>query len=65
MKMKISKKTESIFEIEFNSPEVKTLGDIQEIFLIKPESLIKRSLTESLRKGVEGQDRFSSDIWGE
>ena len=63
--MKISKKTESIFEIEFNGPEVKTLDDIQEIFLIKPESLIKRSLTESLRKGLEGTDRLLDDFGGD
>jgi hypothetical protein len=60
--MKISKKTESVFEIEFNGDEVKTLGDIQEFFLVKPESLIRRSLTESLRKGIEGTDKLLDDF---
>jgi hypothetical protein len=60
--MVISKKTESIFEIEFNGAEVKTLGDIQEFFLVKPETLIERSLAESLRKGIEGTDKLLDDF---
>ena len=60
--MVISKKTESSFQIEFNSPEVKTLGDIEEFFLVKPETLIQTALEEALRKGLEGTEKLLDDF---
>ena len=63
--MVISKKTESNFEIEFNGPEVKTLGDIEEFFLVKPEAVIQSALEEALRKGIEGTEKLLDDFSGD
>ena len=63
--MKITKHSAIEYSIVFDETEIKTLEDIEDVFLVKPEDVIEKSIAESLRKGVEGQDRFFSDIWGE
>jgi DNA-directed RNA polymerase subunit L len=62
MKMVISKKNKSSFQIEFNGPEVKTLGDIEEFLLVKPEHVIQTALEEALRKGLEGTEKLLDEF---
>lgn len=52
--MIIRKKTEFLFEIEFDESEVQNFEDIEDIFEVVPEDLIRRSLAESLRLGASG-----------
>ena len=63
--MKITKTSDVEYSIVFDQTEIRTLEDIEDVFLVKPEDVIEKSIAESLRKGVEGQDRFFDDLWGE
>jgi len=63
--MKITKHSDIEYLIEFDETEVKALEDVEDLFLVKPETLIRKSIVESLRQGLDGQDRFLSDIWGD
>lgn len=52
--MRVTKKTESLFEIEFDESEVQSLEDIEDVFEVIPEDVIQRSVTESVRLGTAG-----------
>jgi len=63
--MKITKHSDIEYLIEFDETEVKALENVEDLFLVKPETVIRKSIVESLRKGLEGQDRFLSDLWSD
>ena len=52
--MKIYKKTESVYEIIFDETEVKCFEDIEDIFEVTPEEVMDRTISESLRLGMNG-----------
>ena len=52
--MKVTKKTESIFEVEFDADDQQQLEDIEDICMVPAKEVIERSINESLRLGVYG-----------
>lgn len=62
--MKITKKTESVFEIEFDDTEIQSLKDIEDVFLVSPDEVIDRSVSESLRLGVHGIHNLINNLTG-
>lgn len=55
--MKVTKKTESIYEVEFDRHELKSLQDIRELYEVSPELFIDMSLEQSLQQGIDGVAR--------
>lgn len=47
--MKVTKKTESIFEIEFDEYEVEKLKDLEIIFDMDPTDFLRRSFEQNLQ----------------
>lgn len=62
--MKITKKTESLFQIEFDENEVQNFEDIEDIFEVTPEEVIDRTITESLRLGMSGVHNLLDVVTG-
>jgi len=60
--MIITKKTESLFEIEFDENEQQVLSDMETIFETQPVDMIQRSLDESIRNMAIGTSNLVSRI---
>jgi hypothetical protein len=63
--MKITKTSDFEFSIVFDETEIQSLEHIEDLFAVKPETVIRKSIAESLRKGCEGAERFLDDVTGD
>ena len=65
--MKITKKTETVFELEMDSKELETLGKIKKRYDVSPELFINLSMVHSLLKADNDIDdpdgNYVMDLW--
>jgi len=63
--MKITKTSDIEYSILFDETEIQSLEHIEDLFAIKPETVIEKTLSEAIRKGCEGAERFLDDVTGD
>lgn len=56
--MKVKRKTESSFEIEFDESEVKDLSDVNDIFDVEPADFIRQSVEDRLNFCNTNRDKL-------
>lgn len=60
--MKVTKKTETLFEVEFDESEKEVMANMTEIFEQSPEEMITRSLEQSIKLLVIGTSNLIDKI---
>ena len=60
--MKVTKKTEAVYEIEFDSTEVKSLDFIRKVYKVSAESFVELSLENSFAEGLTNSENLLEEL---
>ena len=60
--MKVTKKTEAVYEIEFDSTEVKSLDFIRKVYKVSAESFVELSLENSFNEGLNNSENLLEEL---
>ena len=60
--MKVTKKTEAVYEIEFDSTEVKSLEFIRKVYKVSAESFVELSLENSFNEGLNNSENLLEEL---